>query len=201
MVSRILRYWDLRLPTNVRKTKTKQKPLVSLYASPTDPTTLHGSRRPRGIISLVGGSGPTAGTIFALGADSRVHTYALPSLTAQTSGFTHTNMQTNSFYVGLALSPCGRWLASGGTGAQGSNFLFDVSDAARPLRNLQPNKGVELRGQLGEAGAVDWAADALATCADDGTVRLWRPDIETYRACTEKPEDMAWDWSWSVGES
>jgi denticleless len=165
-----------------------------LFSSPVDPTILHGSRRPRGIIALAGGTGPTAGIVFGLGADSRIHTYAQSSLSARTTGYTHDNLQGNSFYVGLALSPCGRWLASGGTGAQGSNFLFDVSDAG------QSQRGVELRGQLGEVGALDWSEDSLTTCADDGTVRVWRPDIETYRACTEQPEEKRWDWSWALGD-
>lgn len=171
---------------------------MALFSSPVDPTTLHGSPRPRGIIALASGTGPTASLIFGLGADSRIHTYALPSLSARTTGYTHKNLQGNSFYVGLALSPCGCWLASGGAGAQGSNFLFDVSDAASPLSATRFQTGVELRGQLGEVGALDWAEDSLATCADDGTVRVWRPDIETYLACTDQPEEKRWDWSWAV---
>jgi denticleless len=150
-------------------------------------------------VSLAKGAGPTAGVIFALGADSRIHTYALPSLIPQKMAYTHNNMQSNSFYVGLALSPCGHWLASGGTGKQGSTFLFDVSDAARPSP-ITTQTGVELRAQLGEVGGVDWASNTLATCADDGTVRVWRPDIEIYRNCENQPEEMRWDWSWAISE-
>lgn len=158
---------------------------------------MHGSRRPRGIISLTTGSGPTAGLIFGLGVDSRVHTYNVPSLSVQSAAYTHESMQTNSFYVGLTTSPCGRWLASGGTGSRGSNFLFDVTNAALAGR-APAQQGIELRGQVGEVGAVDWAQDVLASCADDGTVRVWRPDIETYGECQESPEDKKWDWSWSL---
>ena len=170
-----------------------------MYSSVTDPTTLHGSPRSRGIVSLAKGTGPTAGLVFALGADSRVHTYVLPSLTPQKVEYTHSNMQSNSFYVGLALSPCGRWLASGGTGKQGSAFLFDVSNAAQQSSTMVQT-GVELKAQLGEVGAVDWASNTLATCADDGTVRTWRPDIETYRKCEAQPEENRWDWSWAINE-
>jgi denticleless len=198
--ARILRYWDLRQPASTRRADLgKPKPPTELYSSVIDPTTLHGSPRPRGIVSLARGTGPTAGLVFALGTDCRVHTYTLPDLTPQKTGYVHNNMQSNSFYVGLALSPCGRWLASGGTGKQGSTFLFDVSNAARSSSAIV-QRGVELKAQLGEIGAVDWASDTLATCADDGTVRVWRPDIETYRECQEQPEEKKWDWSWAISD-
>ena len=196
--SRILQYWDLRVPTTPRKKgASKPKTPLSLYSSPLDPTTLRGSRRSRGIISLVGGSGPSAGLLFGLGADSRIHTYDLPSLAAQSTVYTHSNLQANSFYVGLSMSPCGRWLASAGSGKQGSTFLFDVANASRAGSATQ--QGLELNGrQTGEVGAIDWAQDMLATCIDDGTVRVWRPDLETYLGCIENPEQRQWDWSWSM---
>ncbi|KAF9468992.1 WD40-repeat-containing domain protein [Collybia nuda] len=197
----ILRYWDLRQPTNGRTSKTvKTKAPPVLYSSPIDPTTLHGSRRSRGIIALAGGIGPTAGLVFGLGADSRIHTYTLPSLAAKTTSYMHKNLQGNSFYVGLSMSPCGYWLASGGTGALGSNFLFDVSSATSSLSATRNQMGVELRGQIGEVGALDWAENSLATCADDGTVRVWRPDIERYKSCMEQPDEKRWDWSWTVDD-
>lgn len=74
--------------------------------------------------------------------------------------------------------------------------MFDVGNAARPF--AVPEKAVELRGQKGEVGALDWADGMLATGADDGTVRVWRPDVEVYRSCIEDPEEKKWDWSWSV---
>lgn len=62
------------------------------------------------------------------------------------------------------------------------------------------SRAVELRGQTGEVGAVDWADGSLASCADDGTVRVWRPDIEVARRCEEDPESAKWDWMWAVDE-
>ncbi|GLB33547.1 putative WD domain, G-beta repeat containing protein [Lyophyllum shimeji] len=197
----ILKYWDLRLPTNTRKSKsTKPQPPANLYSSPIDPTTLNGSHRPRGIVRLCAGTGPTAGLVFGLGADCRIHTYSVPNLEALPTGYSHDKMQKNSFYVGLSLSPCGRWLAAGsggsGTDTHGSAFLFDVDNASRPW--MPRRDGVQLQSQQGEVGAIDWAEGMLATCADDGTVRVWRPDIETYRTCVERPEESRWDWSWAA---
>jgi len=107
--------------------------------------------------------------------------------------------------VRVSVSPCGRWLASGSAG--GSAFLWDVSRSGAPHRarawnhpsNSQESwtAGVQLPGRAGEVGAVDWAKDALATCADDGVVRVWRPDVDVLHECMEDPEERAWHWSWA----
>ncbi|KAJ7086628.1 WD40-repeat-containing domain protein [Mycena epipterygia] len=194
----ILRCWDLRLSKKSKSTKAKEP--SCLFSSPLDPTAWQASRRPRGIISLVNGTGPTAGLVFALGADSSIHTYARDSLAAFGNSYTHQHLQTN-FYVKLSASPCGRWLATGGAGASGSSFMFDVSNATRASGGFTLQTGVELKGQSGDAGAVDWASDILSTCWDDGMVRLWRPDVERHRECVESPEEQRWDWCWASGKS
>lgn len=173
------------------------KPPSALYSTPLDPTTTNGSKRPRGIISLVQGSGPTSGLVFGLGHDSKIHTYSLPALTAQPTGLSEETMHTSSFYVGLALSPCGSWLACGANNPRSSNFLFEVSGTGRLGTSNHGQRAVQLHGQGGEMGAVDWADGCLATCADDGTVRVWRPDIEAYRQCMENLDEAQWDWCWS----
>lgn len=198
LTCRVLRYWDLRASTSSKtRAKTAKPTIISeLYSSSVDPTTLYGSGRPRGIVSLASGLGPSAGVIFAMGADSRIHTYDLQTLTPQSISFHHENLQTNSFYVGVSISPCGRWLVCGGSGTQGSSFVFNVENAARPWLSMQP--GFELKGERGEAGAVDWTRDTLAACTDDGTVRIWRQDVSVYRRCLEDPEQAKWDYSWVV---
>ncbi|KAJ3562649.1 hypothetical protein NP233_g9441 [Leucocoprinus birnbaumii] len=192
----MLRFWDLRKPSQKSRSTKPRLPAV-LYSTVLDPTTLHGSKRSRGITSLVQGTGPTSGLIFGLGYDSRIHTYSLPTLEAQPTGFSEETMQTTSFYVGLALSPCGNWLACGASSPKSSSFLFEVTGAGKVDGKPHIQRAVELRGQRGEMGAVDWADGSLATCADDGTVRVWRPDIEAYRHCTKNPADAQWDWYWS----
>ncbi|KAG6328292.1 hypothetical protein ID866_10797 [Astraeus odoratus] len=200
----ILNMWDLRQPkVNATGRQTKKSVAITpICISPEDPTMLHGARRPRGLMTLCAGSGPTGGLLFALGADNRVHTFDSSSLTPVES-ITHPNLST-SFYVHLASSPCGRWLASGCAGKNGSLFLYDVSNAGRVSAsshtrafNQSLSVPVELRGQTGEIGAVDWANDTVAACADDRTVRVWRPDLDVYQDCTSQPEEKQWDWSWS----
>nr|VWP02615.1 Short-chain dehydrogenase/reductase SDR [Ganoderma boninense] len=165
----ILHLWDLRQPTATKRKKprpTKTRP-VPLYTSSCDPTTYGSTRRARGITALAEGSGPTAGLLYALGIDSRVHTYSAldlealsghvrPAIDAQDAyAHTHARMQTNSFYVKLAASPCGRWLASGNA-ADGRAYVFDVASKASAARardvsagQCEWEGGVELRGQTG----------------------------------------------------
>ncbi|KAI9067644.1 WD40 repeat-like protein [Trametes sanguinea] len=217
----ILKLWDVRLPSSNTRSKakkaTKQRP-VPLFTS-SDPTTYGGTRRARGITTLALGTGPTAALVFGLGSDSRVHTYALPSLTPLSGhststpptgnadadaaedphAFSHLRMKTTSFYVRMATSPCGRWLAAGGI-AEGRAYLYDVATAgrARDAGRGWWGPGVELRGHTGEVGAMDWADGMLATCGDDGTVRVWRPDLDVSRQCEADPEEMKWSWAWAT---
>jgi denticleless len=105
-------------------------------------------------------------------------------------------MQTNSFYVKSSLSPCGNWLATGSS-SEGRAFLYDVSNAGRGFQIEGMTAGVELKGHVGEVGAVDWAFEMLTTCADDGTVRVWRPDIEVHHRCIRNPDEEKWNWCWA----
>ncbi|OBZ76265.1 Denticleless A [Grifola frondosa] len=182
----ILHLWDLRLPTSTyRKAKKVSKALPkAIYTSSSDPTTYHGTHgraasRP---------SHPAAALPRACSTRHSAHDGVDPW------AHTHAQMQTNSFYVHLASSPCGRWLASGSAG-DGRAFLFDVASTASAGRakegyNWGELEGVELRGQTGEVGALDWADGMLATCADDGTVRVWRPDVDVYRECEKDEKEM-----------
>ncbi|KZT26962.1 WD40 repeat-like protein [Neolentinus lepideus HHB14362 ss-1] len=204
----ILRHWDIRSLPNKNTYE-----IMTTFDSPSDPTTFTSSR-PRGIISLTAGCGPTSGLLFALGIDSKIHTYSSSTLaplsysgtgsTRKGLAFDHPNMHTNDFYVRTSTSPCGCWIACGGASTDGRAFLFDVSSAnsasVRYRSSQSLEGGVELRGaQSGNVGALDWAADGmLATCADNGTVRVWRPDPEVWRRCKEDPEEGKWDWSWAV---
>jgi denticleless len=191
----ILRYWDLRRPT--RKSRAiKPKAPAAIYATETDPTTLNGSLRARGIASLALGCGPTDGLVFALGADSCIHTYEVPTLQPLTSHiYTHERLQPTSFYIRVAASPCGRWLACGSTAS--GVCLFDVSGAARVKAQEFDTSGVTLGGHIGEVSALDWAHERLSSGADDGSVRTWRPNVEVARECLARPEPARWDWSWA----
>lgn len=83
-------------------------------------------------------------------------------------------------------------------------FLFDISNAGRVtasygVGDCEPvSPAVRLRVQSCEIGAVDWAKDLVTSCADDGTVRIWRPDLETYQKCIANSEEQKWEWFWTI---
>ncbi|VDB83282.1 unnamed protein product [Peniophora sp. CBMAI 1063] len=170
----LLRLWDLRTCSGTKK-RSDRESSTPARMSPEDPTA-RGSAlgRGRGLTSLT--SGPS-NLLFALGCDSRVHAYEPGTLAPLRAELGHEKLSTNSFYAPLGLSECGRWAAAGG--ADGSVVVFDVDNVGRPGRSVD-DRGVLLNGH-GEAEitGVSWAQDVLATCADDGTVRVWRD-------CTER---------------
>lgn len=60
----------------------------------------------------------------------------------------------NSFYIKLATSPCGSWLASGSSG--GGVYLWDVASQSSNQGNA-----VELKSAGREVGGIDWGSDSV----------------------------------------
>ncbi|KZV69254.1 WD40 repeat-like protein [Peniophora sp. CONT] len=168
-----LRLWDLRSCSGTKK-RSDREASTPARLSPEDPTA-RGSAlgRGRGLTSLTSGSG---NLLYALGCDSRIHAYEPGTLAPLRAELGHDKLSTNSFYSPLALSDCGRWAAAGGAG--GSVVVFDIENVGRPGKSVA-SEGVLLRGHgEAEVTGVSWAQGALATCADDGTVRVWRDYAE-----------------------
>ena len=81
--------------------------------------------------------------------------------------FTHTDLDTNSFYVKISISPCGQYVASG---SRDSNvYIWDTFCPLAPVRCI---------GHRAESTAVDWSPYGLelASASDDMTCRTWKPD-------------------------
>ena len=80
------------------------------------------------------------------------------------------DLDTNSFYIGLDISPCGQYLASG---SRDSNVY--IWDCLNPLKNYR------LLGHKAETTAVAWSPRGLelASCSDDMTCRIWEPSTES----------------------
>ncbi|KAG8830338.1 hypothetical protein FRC17_005024 [Serendipita sp. 399] len=201
----ILLKWDLRAAK------------AAMEETPVDPTVAYTkSRRPRGITSIALGSNDSL--IYGLGVDGMVYPYLTSTLYAHPSAFHSTGprkfteesesqsstssppiesqtqpRQSLSFECKLSTSPCGRWLATGGT--CGNAYLYDISSMADLVVDRKP---VTLKGHARNVNAINWASsEMLVTCSGDHTVRVWRSDAEQARRCREE-SDAEWHWRWAT---
>lgn len=180
----MVKVWDLRRSHAKRVNPDSVAASVDL--------TLAGrpaSRRPHGISSLA--LSPDGVNVYALGTDSTV--YGVQALGLEldivdappaiwrppvSAGFA-----SSSFYVRMSVSPCGRWIGTGST-VGGGAYIWDAADPRR--------RPIRLQGHDTEVSGIDWAADALATCADDARIRLWRPDLHFGRMDSHDPAREAY---------
>lgn len=145
----ILLKWDLR-------TVTSAKNAVDMSD---DPTISSESKRPRGITSIALGTNDSL--VYGLGTDGTIRSYLTSTLQSR-SQLQVALPQFNSssslpFYCKLAASPCGRWLASGGT--DGKAYLYDVSNGTAAYNQ----KPVVLKGQTQDVTGLSWATSAIVS--------------------------------------
>jgi len=144
--SSILKTWD------VRSIRSSSKAVVSTEEDPS--LSWISAKRSRGITSLVlSGDG---NNLYGLCANSTIYPYitqtlqsCLPLNPPRTLPNTNNNL---SFHAKLAISACGRWLASGGP--DGRAYTYDIGKT----RSEAERAAVVLKGQTCEVTGVDWAA-------------------------------------------
>lgn len=165
LTSSIVKVWDPRFNT---------RSATQAIASLPDPT-IHGmSKRPRGIHSMV--EQPSTGDVHILTADSRIHAVRPSATTTQAEAiqpvqYTHSELRS-SFWMGLAFSPCGRYLASGS--ARGGLMTWDTEAKSAKGYNRQRTTTEVNATKLGmdhtwdgtgkerEVNAVDWGYDMVS---------------------------------------
>jgi len=186
----VLKAWDLRA-----KSSKRNKPMP-LYSS--DDITLESSGRARGIVSVaLDEQGEWA---WALATDGSIYTYLALSLSTPSPDLpilSHPNLSSASFYVRLALSPCGKYLASGSSNGEVYTWAVDDTPTSVPVELVGHERGKEV-------GALDWGFDTLATASDDHTVRIWRPDPIVSRLVWEESDEgrqAQWAWGFSSGRN
>ncbi|KZW03910.1 WD40 repeat-like protein [Exidia glandulosa HHB12029] len=184
----MLKKWDIRYHASASQDASPH--IISLPCEETtlDPTVAPGSR-PRGISNLLWNE--RAAAILGLSVNGRIYGYptffpSQPSFRPLTLGGPGSGK--SSFFVRMAQSPCGRWVAAGST--LGVVHAYDIASGG----------GVVLQKHKDEVHGIDWASDGLALASDDMTVSVWRHDPEVAQTCREDPETMAWKWHWARRE-
>lgn len=167
---RKLKKWDLRMGT----TNTKH-----VLESDTDPTMTPKSIRPRGITSIVRGSGRTDGLLFGMAFNSQLHIYDEATLGVVERDYA-VNSKTKdmlcmSYLVKLSIVGNGERILSGGK--EGSACLWDIGClGTRRNAGEKVDRGPtieRLTGHAGVIGPVDNNRSGFVTCGDDGFVKYW----------------------------
>ncbi|GBC05532.1 hypothetical protein RclHR1_06280005 [Rhizophagus clarus] len=149
----IIKYWDLRNQ--------------DASSSPTPvQTSVNGSfaKRPHGISDLILDKSGTR--LFANSTDNYVYMYDAANLGAPIGHFTSQPYRCSSFYIRLACSPDGRYIASGSSDK--SIYIWEVD-----FPGAEP---VVLKAHENEVTSLSWSNDieTIASCSDDTTLRIWR---------------------------
>lgn len=143
-----------------------------------DPTLSSHSKRPRGITSIVKGSGITRGMIFGLSFDSQIHVYETSNLgiLRRDYGDNRTKRFTRcmSYSIKLGMHDDGDRFVSGGQ--DGNAFIWDTHHEGgdTSVSNAKTESFLRvLGGHTGEVGAVDIAGNMVVTCGIDRAVKIW----------------------------
>ncbi|RIA95546.1 WD40-repeat-containing domain protein [Glomus cerebriforme] len=151
----IIKYWDLRNQDALSNSTPVQTSLSSSFA-----------KRPHGISDLILDQSGTR--LYASSTDHRVYMYDAANLGAPIGHFTSKTYRCSSFYVRLACSPDGRYIASGSSDK--SIYIWEVD-----FPGADP---VILKAHENEVTSLSWSKDieTFASCSDDTTLRIWRID-------------------------
>ncbi|RKO99314.1 hypothetical protein CXG81DRAFT_27919 [Caulochytrium protostelioides] len=136
------------------------------------------SSRARGFTSLT--LAPDGLRLFASCTDSRIYEIRTDLARVMPIVRTAPDYACRSFYIKTAVSPGGHVLASGSSDS--GIFLWDLArhgagaDSGRDAFGVLTAQSV-LRAHDGEVTGVAWSPDGqqLASCADDLSIRTWRP--------------------------
>ncbi|KAJ2759532.1 hypothetical protein IWQ56_005715, partial [Coemansia nantahalensis] len=173
--SEIVKYWDLRMRAAPRASTLPTPVAASQLLSPT--------RRSRGTSSLL--LSPDGARLYSACNDSRVYAHNALALEQPIAQLAAPEFECQSFNIGLAASPCGRHLAAGSS--SGSVVVWELD---RLGANSSGRRAV-LQGHVKEAGCVAWYPGGervqLATCGDDGILRVWDENSHLAAAAQSDP--------------
>ncbi|KAG0150762.1 hypothetical protein CROQUDRAFT_87597 [Cronartium quercuum f. sp. fusiforme G11] len=165
-VNGIVKLWDIRKKTPY---SSKIHPVPAEQSADQNVHELS-SVRPHGISSLTLSS--DGARLYSLGTDSIIRThdtlYLSRDPSSQLPHFTHPSLIATSLYIKLSISNCDKLLACGSS--RGEIFLWDVSsDSSSEYAVLEDAHQKEICG-------LEFWDQGLASCGDDGAIRLWSWD-------------------------
>ncbi|KAJ2351564.1 hypothetical protein GGF43_003997 [Coemansia sp. RSA 2618] len=161
--SEIVKFWDVRMKAPVRPSSLPN-PVTS-----TLPLSSCASKRSRGTSSL--SLDPDGTRLYSACNDNSVYVHNALAPAQPIDRLTAPEFECQSFNVGTSMSPCGRHLAAGSS--SGSVVVWELD---RFGANTSGRRAV-LQAHTKEAGCVAWYPGRdkmqLATCGDDGVLRVW----------------------------
>nr|XP_031859866.1 uncharacterized protein CI109_004714 [Kwoniella shandongensis]KAA5526938.1 hypothetical protein CI109_004714 [Kwoniella shandongensis] len=207
----IVKLWDLRFPAPTARV-AEPRPTATAVGYLPDPTT-HSptpSRRPRSINALC--ESPTTGDLYALCGDSKIHCLRpsaaimssdnddIPNIKEATQRtFTDPNLLVSSFYIKLAISADGKYLASGS--CRGGVMTWDTTqkEGGKATRLGMGMGGVAWpEGREREVCAVDWGKDMVAGTSDDLATRVWRENPQAAKWLKADPHAAKEEWAGAI---
>ncbi|KAJ1997421.1 hypothetical protein GGI04_005412 [Coemansia thaxteri] len=174
--SEIVKYWDVRMCVSARATALPTPVAASLLPA--------SAGRSRGTSSL--SLDPDGTRLYAACNDNRVYVHNALALGSPSAQLEAPEFECSSFNIATSMSPCGHYLAAGS--ASGNVVVWELDAYGRS----SSGRRAVLQGHLKEAGCVAWypgkERTQLATCGDDGTMRLW--DIDAEQAVSARLDPM-----------
>ncbi|KAJ2902691.1 hypothetical protein GGI21_004528, partial [Coemansia aciculifera] len=173
--SEAIKCWDVRMSAPTRASEPPMPVAASFLAT--------SSGRSRGTSSLA--LDPDGTRLYSACNDNRVYVHNALSLGSPIAQLEAPEFECSSFNITTSASPCGRHLAAGSS--SGSVVVWELDTYGQ---NSSRRRAV-LQGHIKEAGCVAWYPGAektqLATCGDDGTMRVWDINAELADAARVDP--------------
>ncbi|KAJ2527048.1 hypothetical protein GGH20_003240, partial [Coemansia sp. RSA 1937] len=184
--SEIVKFWDVRMKAHVRPFALPTPAMSTLLSTSS-------AGRSRGTASL--SLDPDGTRLYSACNDNSVYVHNALMPGQPIARLTAPEFECQSFNIGTSMSTCGRHLAAGSS--SGNVVVWELD---RMGTNSSGRRAV-LQAHTKEAGCVAWYPGKdkmqLATCGDDGILRLWEENAKLAESAKTDPTKQC---SWGVSQ-